>query len=124
MSNMAWPRLGAGWTRPCQGVPGHRHGHLPGAQLVEGVALGRVTLAQVVGERPDVTGVTAGQGFEGTPGAHGVELAVVAHDDRPAPAAATAPSSLAMSASGVMPVSSRAQRARSEHVTARGPGAK
>ena len=31
-----------------EGVPGHRGGHVPGAQLVEGVALGRVTLAEVV----------------------------------------------------------------------------
>ena len=32
-----------------------------------------------------MTGVTAGQGFEGTPGADGVQLAVVAHHDGPCP---------------------------------------
>ena len=68
-----------------QCVPGRRAGHLPGPQLVEGVALGRVTLAHVLGEGQDVAGVTAGQGFEGTAGADGVELAVVAHDDGPCP---------------------------------------
>ncbi len=48
-----------------QYVPGRRHGHLPGPQLVEGVALGRVTLADVLGEGKDVTGVTAGQALRG-----------------------------------------------------------
>ena len=48
-----------------QCVPGHRHGHLPGAQLVEGVALGRVTLADVLGEGKDVAGVTARPALRG-----------------------------------------------------------
>ncbi len=66
-----------------QYIPAHGHGHLARAQLVEGVALGRVTLAHVLGEGKDVVGVTAGQGFEGAPGADGVQLVVVAHDDGP-----------------------------------------
>ena len=66
-----------------EGVPGHCHGHLTGPQLVEGVALGRVALADVLGEGIDAARVTAGQGFEGTTGPHGVQLEVVAHDDGP-----------------------------------------
>jgi hypothetical protein len=47
--------------------------------VVQGQALGRVGLSQVVPQRPDVVGVTGGQGFEGAAGADGVQLAVIAH---------------------------------------------
>jgi len=50
-------------------VPVDRAGQMAGAQVVEGVALGRVALAQVVRKRPPVAGVTGGQGFQGAPGA-------------------------------------------------------
>ena len=46
------------------------------------MALGRVGLAQVVHERPDVVGVTGSQGFQGAAGADRAELAVIAHGDQ------------------------------------------
>jgi hypothetical protein len=68
-----------------EGVPAHRPQQVPGPQLVKGVALARVPLAHIVPQRPDVAMVAPDQGFEGTPGADGVELAKIAHDDGPCP---------------------------------------
>ena len=53
-----------------------------GAQVVEGMALGRVTLSQVVRERPDVAGVAGDEGFERAAGADRAELAVIADGDQ------------------------------------------
>ena len=44
-------------------VPGDGAGQVPRTQVVQGMALGRVGLAQVVHERPDVVGVAGSQGF-------------------------------------------------------------
>ena len=95
-----------------QYVPGRRRGHLPGPQLVEGVALGWVPLADVLGEGKDATRVTAGQGFEGTPGPHGVQLAVVAHDDGPCPGGRYCPEQL-----GHFGVGGHAALVHDEHMT-------
>ena len=49
------------------------------------MALGRVGLAQVVHERPDMVRVTGSQSFQGAAGADRADLVVVAHGDELGP---------------------------------------
>ena len=46
------------------------------------MALGRVTLSEVVRERPDVAGVAGDEGFERAAWADRAELAVIAYGDQ------------------------------------------
>ena len=51
------------------------------AEVVEGVALGRVTLSQVVRERPEVAGVAGFEGLERTARPNRAKLAIIAYGD-------------------------------------------
>ena len=63
-------------------IPVDGTGDVTGAQKVEGMALGRVTLSQVVRERPEVAGVAGSEGFESAARADRVELAIIAYGDQ------------------------------------------
>jgi hypothetical protein len=52
------------------------------AQVVEGMALGWVTLSEVVRESPEVAGVAGNKGFECTARADRAKLAVIAYGDQ------------------------------------------
>ena len=62
-------------------VPVDRGGHVPGAQVVQCMSLGRVDLAQVVPQCPHMVRVTLGQRLQCAARPDGVELAVVADGD-------------------------------------------
>ena len=114
--------LRAGWTRPCATYQLTADRQVPGPEVVEGEALGRVTLAQVVCERPDILGVTSGQGLQRSAGADGAQLAEIATATSFDPDDSTAASSLPTSASEVMAPSSRTSTWRGLRVRRRARG--
>ena len=71
----------AACTRPCSRYQLTALG-MPGPEVVEGMALGRVTLSQVVRERPEVAGVAGDEGFERAARADRAKLAVIAYGDQ------------------------------------------
>ncbi len=56
--------------------------YLTGAEVVERMALGWVTLSQVVRERPDVAGMAGDERLESAPWSDRTELAVIANGDQ------------------------------------------
>ena len=55
---------------------------VPGAEVVKGMALGRVTLSEIVRERPEVARMAGDEGFERAAWADRAELAVIAYGDQ------------------------------------------
>jgi hypothetical protein len=62
-------------------IPPERGGDIPGAQLLEGAALGRVDLAQVVAERLQRLRVTTDQGAHRAAATDRTQLPVITHND-------------------------------------------
>jgi hypothetical protein len=79
------PAVGHGMDPAVTGIPADGSRDVAVSELTERTAFGGVALAQVVGERPELSAMALGKGGERATGADGTELTVISYGDQLCP---------------------------------------